>query len=167
MGFDRAASQGKEIKKERRRPETKFVHSHATATETGVTNLSVIIIPEAGDFVNRNSEKTRVPRFRGRRSGLEHEKIPENGDEKIFEGADPPGRDPPKRGEVREMEQKNTVRENRERLRLTQKQVADTIGIAESAYQRYEYGVQVPNVFMAVKIAKVLKVPVEELFLID
>ena len=65
------------------------------------------------------------------------------------------------------MEQKNTLRENRERLRLTQKQVADTIGIAESAYQRYEYGVQVPNVFMAVKIAKVLKVPVEELFLID
>lgn len=65
------------------------------------------------------------------------------------------------------MEQKNTLRENRERLRLTQKQVADTIGIAESAYQRYEYGVQVPNVFMAVKIAKVLKISVEELFLID
>lgn len=126
-----------------------------------------IIIPEVWDFVNRNSEKTRVPRFRGRRSGLEHEKIPENGDEQISQRADPPGRDPPKRGEVREMEQKNTLRENRERLRLTQKQVADTIGIAESAYQRYEYGVQVPNVFMAVKIAKVLKISVEELFLID
>lgn len=68
---------------------------------------------------------------------------------------------------MREMEQKNALRENRERLRLTQKQVADTIGIAESAYQRYEYGTNEPKVSMALKIAKALKSSVEELFLID
>lgn len=69
--------------------------------------------------------------------------------------------------EENEMEQKITLRERREVLQLTQKQVADLVGIAESAYQRYEYGTNEPKVFMAVKIARALKTSVEELFLID
>lgn len=65
------------------------------------------------------------------------------------------------------MEQRITLRERREALQLTQKQVADLLGIAETAYQRYEYGTQEPKVFMAVKIAQALKSSVEELFVID
>ena len=65
------------------------------------------------------------------------------------------------------MEKQMTLRERREALQLTQKQVADLVGIAETAYQRYEHGTSEPKVFMAVKIAKALKTPVEDLFLID
>lgn len=65
------------------------------------------------------------------------------------------------------MEKQMSLRERREVLQLTQKQVADLVGIAETAYQRYEYGAQEPKVFMAVKIARALKTSVEELFLID
>lgn len=101
-----------------------------------------IIIPEAGDFVNRNLEKTRVPRFRGRRSGLEHEKIPENGDEQVSQRADPPGRDPPKRGEVREMEQKTTLRELREECGLSRADVAAALGVSYQAISNYEAGIR-------------------------
>lgn len=55
------------------------------------------------------------------------------------------------------------IKQKREELNLTQKQIADKIGIAESAYQRYEYG-RLPNAKMAVKIARALKTTVEELY---
>ena len=46
----------------------------------------------------------------------------------------------------------------------TQKQVANEINIAENAYQRYEQGKVIPNVIMAMKIAKSLNTSVEKLW---
>ena len=58
------------------------------------------------------------------------------------------------------------LKERRKALGMTQRQVADAVGIAESAYQRYEYGTQDPNVYMAIKIAKALDFYVEDLFIL-
>ena len=49
----------------------------------------------------------------------------------------------------------------------TQEQVAKEIGIAKTAYQRYEQGKVVPNVLMAIKIAKSLNTSVENLWLVS
>ena len=57
----------------------------------------------------------------------------------------------------------NKLKKARENAGLTQKQVADTVGIAESAYQRYERG-RLPAAPTACKIAKALKVTVEFLY---
>lgn len=46
---------------------------------------------------------------------------------------------------------------------LTQKQAAEAIGIAESAYQRYEHDT-IPLAPMACKIAKALGTTVEEIY---
>lgn len=52
----------------------------------------------------------------------------------------------------------------REKLQLTQKQVAERSRLVESTYQRYEYGMVIPSVTMAIQIAKALETTVEELF---
>lgn len=62
---------------------------------------------------------------------------------------------------------KNNLKHRRQELNLTQIQVASAIGIAESAYQRYERGAVMPTVVIAIKIAKALSTTVEELFPID
>lgn len=59
---------------------------------------------------------------------------------------------------------KNFLKQRRKELNLTQKQVADRLEIAESAYQRYERGDCVPLVSMALRIAKVLETTVEALY---
>ena len=46
----------------------------------------------------------------------------------------------------------------------TQKQVADEVGIQESAYQRYERGERVPNAKRACKIARALGTTVEAIY---
>lgn len=56
------------------------------------------------------------------------------------------------------------LKERREALGLTQRQVAEKIGIAESAYQRYERGVREPSISMALRLAKALNATVEELY---
>ena len=57
------------------------------------------------------------------------------------------------------------LKERREALGLTQRQVAEKIGIAESAYQRYERGVTEPSISMALRLAKALNATVEYLYL--
>ncbi len=56
------------------------------------------------------------------------------------------------------------LKERREALGLTQRQVAEKIGIAERAYQRYEYDKRQPCVGTALKIALALNTTVEELY---
>lgn len=56
------------------------------------------------------------------------------------------------------------LKERREELRLTQKEIAEKIGIAESAYHRYEHTKREPCVSTALKIAKALNTTVEELY---
>lgn len=57
----------------------------------------------------------------------------------------------------------NKLKKARENAGLTQKQVADAVGIKEQAYQRYEYSM-IPNAVLACKIAKALGVTVEQLY---
>lgn len=57
----------------------------------------------------------------------------------------------------------NKLKEVRNKAGLTQKQVADAVGIKEQAYQRYEYNM-IPNAILACKIAKTLGTTVEQLY---
>lgn len=55
----------------------------------------------------------------------------------------------------------------RERKGLTQKDVAESIGVAKSTYSLYESGSREPNVQTIKKIANVLKTPADELLGIE
>lgn len=59
----------------------------------------------------------------------------------------------------------NNIKQRRQELKLTQKQVAERANLAESAYQRYERGDTMPLVGMAIRIAKALETTVEELYI--
>lgn len=57
------------------------------------------------------------------------------------------------------------LKQRRQELKLTQKQVAERANLAESAYQRYERGDTMPLIGMAIRIAKALETTVEELYI--
>ena len=59
---------------------------------------------------------------------------------------------------------KNKLQTLRRISQKTQKEVAATVGIAETAYQRYEYGNQVPNACIASVIASTLGSTVEDIW---
>ena len=52
----------------------------------------------------------------------------------------------------------------RKKLRLTQREVAEKVGISENTYQQYEYGKIVPSVLIAIKISDMLKTPIKGLW---
>lgn len=54
--------------------------------------------------------------------------------------------------------------EARRKVGLTQKQIANSVGIAEVSYKRYEYGNRVPDARTAIRIAKALNTTVETLW---
>lgn len=58
----------------------------------------------------------------------------------------------------------NNLKQRRGELNLTQKQVADTLKMDIRLYQYYESGQREPSVRTAIRIAEVLKMPVEKLF---
>lgn len=58
----------------------------------------------------------------------------------------------------------NKLKECREALHLTQKEVAERAGIKEQQYQRYEYGDRIPNAIIAVRLAGALETTVEALY---
>lgn len=58
----------------------------------------------------------------------------------------------------------NNLKKQREKIGLTQVQVARKAQISESAYQNYELGKRHPNVYTAILIAKALNSTVEKLF---
>lgn len=51
----------------------------------------------------------------------------------------------------------------RTEMGLTQKQVADGIGIAEQAYQRYEYGRTIPSALVLIALADYFDVSLDYL----
>lgn len=55
------------------------------------------------------------------------------------------------------------LRAAREKLKLTQRQVAEKVGIVEQLYQKYEYGT-IPGAYTACKIAEILNTTVEALY---
>ena len=59
---------------------------------------------------------------------------------------------------------KNLLKEKRKALNLTQKQVAERIGIQWQSYQRYENQEVIPTVYTAIRLAKTLNTTVEEIF---
>ena len=61
----------------------------------------------------------------------------------------------------------NNLKVKRDEQNLTQKYVADELGIIESSYARYERGESEPSAQRAIAIAKILKTTVEELYKID
>lgn len=65
------------------------------------------------------------------------------------------------------MKEDTAIRAAREQSGKTQQQVANELGIAKTAYQRYECGKVIPNAVMGVKIAKTLGTTSEKLWYTD
>jgi DNA-binding XRE family transcriptional regulator len=61
------------------------------------------------------------------------------------------------------MKLSNRLREHRGRLRITQKALAERIGCSRMAINKMEAG-SIPNLVNALKIAKVFKVSLHEIF---
>ncbi|MGF2616205.1 helix-turn-helix transcriptional regulator [Rossellomorea vietnamensis] len=61
----------------------------------------------------------------------------------------------------------NSVRELRARFRLTQQDLADSIGVTRQTIGLIEKGDYAPSITLALKIAHVFDVPVEEIFRLE
>lgn len=62
------------------------------------------------------------------------------------------------------MNTENKLKTERERIGLTQTEIAKTVGISIRAYKMYESGERIPRVDVAKRIAKILKSKVDKLF---
>lgn len=60
----------------------------------------------------------------------------------------------------------NTLKEERERLGLTQAALAERIGVSRKTINTVENGVFVPSTILALKLAAALGRPVEALFIL-
>ena len=59
---------------------------------------------------------------------------------------------------------KNNIAEFRKLRGLTQQQLADKVNVAYRQIQRWEHGIVVPSVDVAISLAKALKTTVEKLY---
>lgn len=62
---------------------------------------------------------------------------------------------------------KNSLREHRARLGLTQERLAELAGVTRKTINTVETGRFVPSTVLALKLARVLEVPVEEIFSLE
>lgn len=62
---------------------------------------------------------------------------------------------------------KNRIRVERAEVRMTQQQLADAIGVSRQAINAIESGKFVPSTVLALKMAKIFKKPVEDIFMLD
>ena len=62
---------------------------------------------------------------------------------------------------------KNRIRVARAEVRMTQQQLADTIGVSRQTINAIESGKFVPSTVLALKMANVFEKPVEEIFLLE
>ena len=62
---------------------------------------------------------------------------------------------------------KNTLKVQRAKNDMTQEQLAQMVGVTRKTINTVEKGKYVPSTYLALKLAKVLGVPVEELFQIQ
>ncbi len=58
----------------------------------------------------------------------------------------------------------NTLKVQRAKKDLTQEQLAQKVGVTRKTINTVENGKYVPSTYLALKLARVLDVPVEELF---
>ncbi|NLV81875.1 MAG: helix-turn-helix transcriptional regulator [Synergistaceae bacterium] len=61
------------------------------------------------------------------------------------------------------MERHRLIAERRKELGLTQKQLADQLGVRPSAISNYEIGIRRPRGKIAVKLSEILGIPLEEI----
>ena len=57
----------------------------------------------------------------------------------------------------------DNVRAAREKQGITQSEISQAVGVAQATFAQYETGAKAPNVYVAVKIAKLLGTTVEQL----
>lgn len=62
---------------------------------------------------------------------------------------------------------KNNIKIERARYNLTQGDLAEKIGVSRQSINAIEKGKYVPSTLLAIKIAKLFKLPVEELFFLE
>lgn len=62
---------------------------------------------------------------------------------------------------------RNNIKIERARHNLTQGDLADKIGVSRQSINAIEKGKYVPSTLLAIKIAKLFKLPVEELFFLE
>ncbi len=61
----------------------------------------------------------------------------------------------------------NRLKEERARLGLTQAELAERVGVSRKTINTVENGVFVPSALLAIKLARTLERPVEEIFSIE
>lgn len=62
---------------------------------------------------------------------------------------------------------KNNIKVERARHNMTQADLADKIGVSRQSINAIEKGKYVPSTVLAIKIAQLFKMPVEDLFIIE
>ena len=62
---------------------------------------------------------------------------------------------------------KNRIRVGRAEVRMTQQQLAETVGVSRQTINAIEAGKVVPSTVLALKIARTFGKPVEELFQLE
>ena len=62
---------------------------------------------------------------------------------------------------------KNRIRVARAEVRMTQQQLAEAIGVSRQTINAIESGKFVPSTVLALKMAKIFKKPVEDIFMLD
>ncbi|GAB4157650.1 MAG: helix-turn-helix transcriptional regulator [Winogradskyella sp.] len=62
---------------------------------------------------------------------------------------------------------KNIIKVERARHNLTQADLAEKIGVSRQSINAIEKGKYVPSTLLALKMAKLFKMPVEELFFLE
>lgn len=62
---------------------------------------------------------------------------------------------------------KSRIHVERAELRMTQQQLAEAIGVSRQTINAIETGKFVPSTVLAIKIARLFRKPVEELFSLD
>lgn len=62
---------------------------------------------------------------------------------------------------------KNIIKVERARHNLTQADLAEKIGVSRQSINAIEKGKYVPSTLLALKMSKLFKMPVEELFLLE
>ncbi|MEH6537620.1 MAG: helix-turn-helix transcriptional regulator [Psychroserpens sp.] len=62
---------------------------------------------------------------------------------------------------------KNNIKIERARYDLTQGDLAEKIGVSRQSINAIEKGKYVPSALLAIKIAQLFKLPVEELFFLE
>uniref|UniRef100_UPI001E53A1A3 helix-turn-helix transcriptional regulator n=2 Tax=Psychroserpens TaxID=49277 RepID=UPI001E53A1A3 len=65
------------------------------------------------------------------------------------------------------MTMKNNIKIERARYNMTQGDLAEKIGVSRQSINAIEKGKYVPSALLAIKIAKLFKLPVEELFFLE